>query len=598
VLAEFASVVDAVRGAVEVQQELQALNAALPEHRRMEFRIGINLGDIIEEEGRLYGDGVNIAARVEGLAEPGGICVSGNAHEQVRNKLPLGFEYAGEHEVKNVAEPVRIYRVVLEPRAAPVRTAEPEGGELPLPECPSIAVLPFVNMSGDPEQEYFSDGMTEDLITDLSKISGLFVIARNSTFIYKDQAADVRQIARELGVRYVLEGSVRRAGERVRINAQLIDAISGGHVWAERYDDRIDDIFDLQDRITRHIIAALALRLTAAETASVERRETASVAAHDAFLRGWEHFRRLSPEDFARAKAHLEEAIKLDPGYGRAHGALALTYWWASQFGSKWTQALGAQWQVARVRARVCLEAALEHPTTLAHHVASRLAVLRRRYDEALAAAERALALEPNDVVSQEIMALALLYCGRAHEALGFAQRAARLDPRNLAWSQNYLGMIHFALGRLDEAAAYCERAVAHAHTDARALYCPLAIAYAHLGRSTEARDALETYLAGFDFRPPPKLDHVLLSVPGHDAGRTLGPRSDRGRAPGRAVGLPQGVARESPSGRRDPGARGGKDVARAGGGSGVVAGDRTEWGSDLPAQFRRPRHRARLDRG
>ncbi|MFQ6078772.1 MAG: adenylate/guanylate cyclase domain-containing protein, partial [Thermodesulfobacteriota bacterium] len=294
-LAEFASVVDAVECAVEVQQELKARNAELPPDRRMEFRIGINLGDVVVEGERIYGDGVNIAARLEGLAEGGGICISGTAYDQVEGKLSLGYEYLGEHAVKNIKKPVRVYRVEPEPVALGVgMRAEEElvppekPGALELPDKPSIAVLPFLNMSGDPEQEYFSDGITEDLITDLSKVSGLFVIARNSAFTYKGKSAKVEQVGRELGVRYVVEGSVRRAGDRVRITAQLVDAETGYHLWTERYDRDLKDIFDLQDEVTQKIVAALKVKLTRRELELLERKYTDNPEAYDCYLRGWE----------------------------------------------------------------------------------------------------------------------------------------------------------------------------------------------------------------------------------------------------------------------------------------------------------------------
>jgi len=325
-LAEFPSVVEAVRCAVDIQQDMAGREAGLPDERRIRLRIGVNLGDIIVEGSDIYGDGVNVAARLEGLAEPGGICISGKVYEEVRNKLPTAFEDLGEQEVKNIAEPVRVYRWT-DAAADPMSGTAGAEGALPLPDKPSIAVLPFTNMSGDPEQEYFSDGITEDLITDLSKISGLFVIARNSTFSYKGQQVKVRQVAEELGVRYVLEGSVRRAGSQVRINAQLIDATTGGHLWADRYDGTLEDIFGLQDRVTQQIVAALAVELTDEEEAQQGRHDTENASAHDAYLQGWAHYKLLTPESLAKAVPFFEEAIRLDPSYAKAHAALASVYW-------------------------------------------------------------------------------------------------------------------------------------------------------------------------------------------------------------------------------------------------------------------------------
>jgi TolB-like protein/class 3 adenylate cyclase len=341
-LMEFGSVVDAVTFAVDVQRAMAQRNADVPEDQRITYRIGINIGDIIVEGEDIYGDGVNVAARLEGLADPGGICVSRTVFDHVQGKVDLGFDDLGEQEVKNIPKPVQVFKVLLDsPAAEPATVAAPvakrslswplvagglallivvvglalwqqpwspreepasvENMAFPLPDKPSIAVLPFANMSGDPEQEYFADGMAEDLITDLSQISGLFVISRNSAFIYKGKTVKVRQVAEELGVRYVLEGSVRRVGDEVRINAQLIDATTGGHLWAERYDGTLDDIFDLQDRVTEQIVAALAVSLTGEELAEQARHGTENAQAHDAYLQGWAHYKVLTPEALTQA---------------------------------------------------------------------------------------------------------------------------------------------------------------------------------------------------------------------------------------------------------------------------------------------------------
>jgi adenylate cyclase len=453
-LAEFASVTDAVRCAVEIQEELRVKNTELPEDRKMEFRIGVNIGDVIEERERIYGDGVNIAARVEGLAEAGGICISGTVYEHIKDKLALLNEYMGEHPVKNIKEPVRVYRVRMEPgpeapkvvplwrrktvlvgalavlvlligvgvwnfyfRPPPMEPASEERMAFPLPDKPSIAVLPFVNMSGDPEQEYFSDGLTDDLITDLSKLSGLFVIARNSVFTYKEKPVKVQQV----------EGSVRKAGEQVRINAQLIDATTGHHLWAERYDSHIGDVFALQDRITGKIVTALALKLTEGEQKQVARKYTDNIEAHDAFLRGRQHYVRGSPDDWAKAVQYFERAIELDSNYGRAYAALALIYCESSH--NLWHDFLGVSWEKACELAKGYLQKAMNNPTALAHQVASKMLIDRLMHEEAVAEAQLAIALDPNDANSYLTMAYALIYTGRPKEAFDFVERAMRLDP-------------------------------------------------------------------------------------------------------------------------------------------------------------------------
>ena len=537
-LAEFSSVVEAVNCAVEIQRELAERNAELPADRRMLFRIGVNLGDVVEEGERIYGDGVNIAARIEGLAEGGRICISGTVYDAVENKLGLEYEYLGEQEVKNIAKPVRVYRVLSFPGAAaykvvkakkavrrtwrnvflaitavlvlglgtvaiwyfylrpsppPAELASVEKMAFPLPDKPSIAVLPFVNMSDDPKQEYFADGMTDDLITDLSKISGLFVIARNSAFTYKGKPVKIRQVAEELGVRYVLEGTVRKADERVRINAQLIDATTGGHLWAERYDGQMVDVFTLQDKITQKIVTALAVKLTPGEQEYVVRKETENTVAYDTLLKGWEHYRRFTPDDFGKACSYFEKAIELDPNYGQAHAALAQTYWRGSELGWRWQMCLGVEWSEGRLLARQCLQTAMNNPTSLAHQVASAMNLYRRQYEEAITEAKRAITLDPNDHRAHWIMAWVLIYAGSPEDAVEFAKTAMRLDPHYAAPNLFLLGLAYFAMGQLEEAVNMFERALTH-NPELRGLSAPLAAAYAHLGRDEEARLALINY--------------------------------------------------------------------------------------------------------
>jgi adenylate cyclase len=371
-LAEFGSVVDAVRCAVEIQEELRVRNAELPENKRMNFRIGINLGDVVQEGERIYGDGVNITARVEGLAEGGGICISGTVYDSIKNKLSLTYESLGEHTVKNITEPVRVYRMRVGPEAVvqpkprqwhkaalaalvvlivaagawaiwnfyfrppPIEPASIEKMAYPLPDKPSIAVLPFTNMSEDPKQEYFSDGITEEIITALSKTPKLFVIARTSSFKYKGKEVDVRKVGRELGVRYVLEGSVRKSGDKLRITAQLIDAKTGNHVWAERYDRDLKDIFTLQDEITKKIITALQVKLTAGEQARLGSRGTDNLDAYLKCLAAREHLLRFNKDDNLIARQKAEEAIALDPKYSDAYSLLGKTHILDAWF--KWSE--------------------------------------------------------------------------------------------------------------------------------------------------------------------------------------------------------------------------------------------------------------------
>jgi TolB-like protein/Flp pilus assembly protein TadD len=371
-----------------------------------------------------------------------------------------------------------------------IKTGLPEHPPLPLPDKPSIAVLPFDNLSDDPKQEYFSDGMTDDLITDLSKISGLLVIARNSAFKYKGQAVDVKKVSRELGVRYVLEGSVRRAENMVRINAQLIDATTGGHLWAERYDGQMDDIFSLQDNITQKIVEALALKLTGSGQGVVARKETDNTEAYDAFLQGWEHYRRFTPDDFVKAVSFFETAIELDPNYWRAYAVLASIYWESFQSGHRWALPLGLDWRGAFRQANKYLEIALNNPTPLAHGVATEWYIQRGEHENAIAEAERAIALDSNDPDSHMAMATALILFGSPEEAVSSIKKAMRLDPH---YRENYmyrLGMAYFFMGQTEEAVTLCERALKHNPEGHGPLWILIA-AYAHLNREQEAKAAL-----------------------------------------------------------------------------------------------------------
>ena len=523
-LVEFASEVDAVQCAVEVQRGMAARNAGMPEDRQIQYRIGINLGDVIIEGEDILGEGVNIAARLEGLAEPGGVCISASVFEQVKHKLSLDFKPMGPQRVKNIAEPVIAFR--LKPGldtvpAAPKATAKPGGTRrwwLPaiaaavaivitagglaiwrpwgpaVPDKPSIAVLPFANLSDDPNQEYFADGMTEDLITDLSKISGLFVIARNSAFTYKGKAVKVERVAEELGVRFVLEGSVRRVGEQVRINAQLIDATTGGHLWAERYDGKLADIFALQDRVTAKIVDALALTLTPQDIRNVGEVGTTNVAAHDAFLQGQAFYHRNTPEDNAKAVAPFRRAIELDPTFGRAHTALAKVYLKAGIRGAVvWARPLQVHGRRAFFLARQQLAQAGAEGGPDVHVARSLLARNKHQIDVALAEAQQALAKGPNDLDALEALAEALIFAGKPAEGRAYAERAMQLNPTIPANALYLIGLSHFASGDLVEAVTHVERAIRHAPTNTHYAGI-LAAAYGELGQKKEAETALSEY--------------------------------------------------------------------------------------------------------
>ncbi len=419
VLAVFPSALGAVEAALNIQRDLDAQNEPLPEDRRMRFRVGVNLGDVIEkDDGSVYGSGVNIAARLEGLAEPGGVMISEDVHRQVAGKIDGDFADAGAHDVKNVTRAVQAYR--LETGAA--RPVADVG--LALPDKPSIAVLPFDNLSGDPEQEYFADGIAEDLITELSRIDRLFVIARNSTFQFKGRAVDVGEVGRRFGVRYVVEGSVRRAGNRVRISAQLIDAASGGHLWAERYDRELTDVFAVQDDVTGHIVAALSAELGGSAQSRRHRPLTENVDAYDLYLRGRAYVERTTPEANRRAREMFERAIALDDGLAAAYAELSLVRFRDWYFG--WDEAPGVLDE-----ALAAAQAGLARDDTLAaaHTRLAWVEVWRRRHEAAIEAARRAVALDRNYAEGHAMLAAILALAGEAGEALAVAKVAARLDP-------------------------------------------------------------------------------------------------------------------------------------------------------------------------
>ncbi|NIQ36996.1 MAG: tetratricopeptide repeat protein [Proteobacteria bacterium] len=476
-LAEFASVVQAVECAVEIQRELKARNAELPQNRKMEFRIGINLGDVVVEGERIYGDGVNIASRIEGLAEGGGICISGTVHDQIENKLAFGYDYLGEKPVKNIQKPVRVYRVRMEAGGA----APEVSTELELPDKPSVAVLPFVNMSQDPEQEYFSDGITEDLITDLSKISGLFVIARNSVFTYKGKPVKVDQVSQDLGVRYVLEGSVRKAGERVRITAQLVDASTGGHLWAERYDRDLEDIFALQDEVTQKIVGALEVKLKGDEEERLVHKETDNTEAYDYYLRGLECSNRFTREANTQAREMFEKSIDLDRDFAQAYAGLGWTYF------NEWTRGWSQDPQSLEQSLELAEKAiSLNDSLPQAHYLLGFVYLWKKRHDDAIAELEKVITLDPNDADGHAGLAEILTWVGREEEAIALVKEAIRLNPHYPAWYLDILGWAHSILRRYEEAIEALERALIR-NPDLLSTHILLAIIYSETGRQKEA---------------------------------------------------------------------------------------------------------------
>jgi len=450
-LAEFNSVVNSVRCAVETQDELKIRNDVLPENRKMEFRIGVHLGDVIVEGERIYGDGVNLAARIEGLAEGSGISISGTVYDSIENKLDLNYKFQGEHTVKNIKKPVRVYRV----RKKSSITVSGDDREYKLPDRPSIAVLPFVNISGDPEQEYFSDGITEDLITDLSKVSGLFVIARNSVFTFKGMAVKAKELGKKLGVRYVLEGSVRKAGNRIRITAQLVDASTEGHLWAERYDRDLIDIFSLQDEVTQKIVAALTVKLTEDEQERLLQKDTNNLEAYDYNLRGLEYLYRWTKESMAEAQQMFEKAINIDPEYASAYSNLGKCHW--ADWANGWSQDPQSLEQAFKLSQRAIT---LDDSMTSAHVVLSDAYLWKKLHDQAIAVIERAVKLNPNCADAIEQQGEILIWAGRPQAGMELVRKAMRLNPIYPVWYLWNLGHAYFLVDQHEEAIEIFKRAL------------------------------------------------------------------------------------------------------------------------------------------
>jgi TolB-like protein/class 3 adenylate cyclase/Tfp pilus assembly protein PilF len=533
-LAEFGSVLDAVECAVALQRSMADRNVTVEQDKRIEVRIGINLGEVIIEGEDRYGEGVNIAARLQQLADSGGICVSDKVCKEVENKLAFRFEPMGEQRVKNIAQPVRAYRVRLDTKDAAKRVhisrlqfgkwrwpaaavlavsivagvsiwivsgrAPPAAGPT-LPDKPSIAVLPFANMSEDPKQDYFAEGITDDLITDLSKVSGLFVIARNSTAKYKGTSVSVAEASKDLGVRYVLEGTVQRAGEQVRINARLIDSVSGGDIWADRFDGSLADVFALQDKVTRNIADALAVKLTPAQELTIGQKETTVAAAYDSYLKGWSHFLRESPNELEKAIPYFEEAVKLDPNYGRPYAALALAYrpntWTTFQeFRTgpvesprrQLLQLLDAGQEYEKVYAY--LKEAKKHPNSLAYQASGLFHFDNRDFLAAYEDLKQAIALDPSDSWSYADMASVLSYGGRPEEAMPYITTAMRIDPTYPPQYAFILGFAQFGMDQFEAAAKSFENAISRNSNYVEA-YLLLVATYGHLGRKKEAESAI-----------------------------------------------------------------------------------------------------------
>jgi TolB-like protein/class 3 adenylate cyclase len=494
-LVEFGSVIDALRCATEIQTGMAEHKTVSPSDRQIEFRIGIHQGDMVVEDGDIFGDGVNVAARLEGLAEPGGICVSARVQEDAAGRLDLAFEDMGEQALKNIARPVRAYRVVTAAGSPPTRVRSGP----PLPDKPSIAVLPFANLSGDPDQEYFADGMVEEIITALSRIRWLFVIARNSSFTYKGQAVDVKQVGRELGVRYVLEGSVRKGGNRVRITAQLIDATNGAHIWADRFDGAFDDIFELQDEVASSVAGVIEPALQAAEIERARRKRPDSLDAYDLYLRALAELRRPTAEASIRALTLLRQAIAIDPGYAAAMAEAAFCfqrrqiYQWATDEEAEVTEGTNlarAAIATARDDARVLTTASFA------------LWNLNADAEAAVRTLDRAVEINPNLAIAWGYSGLVRAYAGDSEVAIECCARAMRLSPLDPSrWIFLFgTGIAHLTERRLDDALVWLHRACEE-RPNFPALLAFLTSTLAHLGRSEEARAMLQHLLAEFPLR-------------------------------------------------------------------------------------------------
>jgi adenylate cyclase len=518
ILIEFPSVVDAVACAVAIQDGMVVRNTGIPEDKRIVFRIGINLGDIIIDEADIYGDGVNVAARLEGLAQPGGICISGAAHDQVRGKLGVSFEDMGEQRLKNIERPVRAYRVTIGSRVAQPK-AEVERPIFALPDKPSIAVLPFQNMSGDAEQEHFADGMVEDITTALSRMHSLFVIARNSSFTYKGRSVDVKQAGRELGARYILEGSVRKIGNRIRVTSQLIDAETGHHIWAEKYDRELMDIFEIQDEITRAVAASVQTQvvLFEGEVVSRERMDIWSL-----LKRAWSRIYNLNFASLEEARQLAEEALRLDPNCAHAHAILsvALHHHGMVQGGP------GAREEVMRAREHALAAITLDERDEYSHWAFGNACNWLGESDRAIAAFRRALDLNPNYSLAYGMLGTALGVAGRPEESIAASEIAIRSNPRDPSNFFRYTALAgaHFMLGNYDVAIEWARKSVEQKRDWFRGHQWLIA-SLAHGGRLEEARAAAKEYLQVFPDGSVRDADRYPLNATTHKNNLILGLR-------------------------------------------------------------------------
>jgi TolB-like protein len=507
-LLEFPSVVNATQCAIDIQNGIAARNADEPKATRIVFRVGINLGDIIIDGEDILGDGVNLAARLQEIAEPGGIAISRRVHEDVRDRLEAVFEDAGEQSLKNMARPVQVWR--WSPAGpSPDRPRDALGADaLPLPDRPSIAVLPFDNMSGDPEQAYFADGITEDIITALSRSPWLFIIARNTTFAYKGESVPVTRVAQDLGVRYVLEGSVRRAGDRIRVTAQLIDGTTGGHVWSERYDGQLADVFDLQDEITRNVVASIQTQVHLTASEPVKRSTRPDLTVWELTMRAWQLLYDFSPESFATAKAHLERALALDPDSAEANLVLALIQYHRAIMGyvDDYRATLTTAQELARRATR------LDDRNEYAHWALGITSWGLAKHEDSIAALERALELNPNCSLAYGSLGTALSLVGRVEESIANQEIAIRSNPRDPSIFFRFTGiaLAHYLAGRYDDAVTWAGKAV-HRMPKWYLGHFLLAASHQRADRPEEAKAAVERCLAVLPDASVSQLDRIPL---------------------------------------------------------------------------------------